>query len=100
MTLVRALVRRKSYVAIDAHHTFLRGTHMGGSKVSHGAVHGFDERQHRLFQLTLELGFVGLEPLPAVITLQAAQKFEPSLTKVRFAVKVCKGRDHHENGSC
>ena len=58
---------------------------MGGSEVFHGAVHGFDQRQHRLLQLALELRFMGLEPLPAVISPQAAQESEPGFTKVRFA---------------
>ena len=58
---------------------------MRGSEVFHGAVHGFDQRQHRLLQLTLELRFVGLEPLPPVISPQAPQKFQAGFTEVRFA---------------
>jgi hypothetical protein len=84
MTLVRSLVRRKSYVAIDAHHAFLRRPHVRGSEVYHGAVHGFDQRQHRLLELTLELRLVGLEPLPPVISPQAPQKSEPGFTEVGF----------------
>ena len=58
---------------------------MGGSKGLHGLVDGFDERQHGLLQLALELWFMRLKPLPAVISLQAAQEFEAGFTKVRFA---------------
>jgi hypothetical protein len=68
---------------------------MGGSEAFHGLVDGFDERQHGLFQLALELRFMSLKPLPAVISFQAAQEFEASFTKVRFAGDVWEGGDRH-----
>jgi hypothetical protein len=58
---------------------------MGGSEGLHGLVDGFDECQHGLLQLALELRFMSLKPFPAVISFQAAQEFEAGFTKVRFA---------------
>src|ERR1700684_2732940 len=96
MAFVRPFVRRKSYVAINAHHTFLSRSHVGGSEPFHGSVHCFYERKHRLFQLALELWFMSLEPLPAIISPQAAQESQSGFTEVRFTVNVGKGRDHDQ----
>ena len=76
---------------------------MSRSEGFHGLVDGFDERQHGLLQLALELRFMRLKPLPAIISFQAAQEFEAGFTKVRFAGDVREGGDSHlrtitENG--
>jgi hypothetical protein len=94
VAFVRSFVRRKSYVAIDAHHTFLSWSHVGRSEPFHGSIHRFDECQHRLLQLTFELWFMRLEPLPAIISPQAAQETKSGCTEVRFSVDVRNGRDH------
>src|SRR5277367_6557484 len=94
MALIRPFIRRKSNVAIDAHHALLRWPQVPGSKVFHGVVHGFDQRQHRLLQLTLELRLVGFEPLPPVISPQAAQEFEPGFTEVRCMGNMWGWRGH------
>ena len=71
---------------------------MAGSECFHGLVDRLDERQHGLFQLALELRFMGLKPLPAVISFEAAQEFEAGFSKVWFAGGVRKrGNRHDEN---
>ena len=68
---------------------------MGGSEPFHSLVDGFDERQHRLLQLALELRFMSLKPLPAIISFQAAKEFEAGFTKVRFAGDMGEGGGSH-----
>ena len=72
---------------------------MAGSEGFHGLVDGFDERQHGLLQLALELRFMGLKPLPAVISFQAAQELEAGFTKVRCAGGVWEGGDRHDENN-
>ena len=69
---------------------------MGGSKVLHGPIHGLDDRQHGLLQLSLELRLMGLKPLPAVISFQAAQELEGGFAKVRFAGDMWEGGNRHD----
>ena len=68
---------------------------MAGSKRFHGLVDGFDERQHGLFQLALELRFMGLKPLPAIVSFKTAQEFEAGFPKVWFAGGVRKRGNRH-----
>ena len=69
---------------------------MGGSERFHARVDGFDERQHGLLQLSLELWLMGLKPLPAVISFQAAQELEAGFAKVWFAGDMWEGGDRHD----
>ena len=69
---------------------------MGGSERFHARVDGFDECEHRLLQLSLELRLMGLKPLPAVISFQAAQELEAGFTKVRYAGGVWERGDRHD----
>src|ERR1700678_3368078 len=85
MTLVRTFVRRKTYVAINAHHTFLRWTNMGGRKVLHRLIHGLDDRQHGLLQLTFKLRLVSFKPVSPVVAFEAAQEPQPGFPKIWFA---------------
>ena len=69
---------------------------MAGSKCFHGLVDGLDEPEHGLFQLALELRLMGLKPLPAVVSLEAAQEFETGFPKVWCAGGVGKRGNRHD----
>ena len=54
---------------------------MAWSKCLHRLVDGFNERQHGLLQLAFELRFMGLKPLPAVVSFKAARNLRPASRK-------------------
>ena len=58
---------------------------MGGRKVLHCPIHGFDDRQHGLLQLALKLRLVSFKPISPVVAFEAAQEPQPGFTKIWFA---------------
>jgi dihydrofolate reductase len=75
--LVRALVLREPHVAVNAEHRSADGPRVG-SEVGIDGLQRLgevaDEAQDRRFDIPFVALFVGLEPVPAVVTLEFGQK--------------------------
>jgi len=69
---------------------------MAWSECFHGLVDRFDQGQHGLFQLALELLLMRLKPFPAIVSFEAAEEFEGRVPKIRFAGGVGKSGNRHD----
>ncbi len=84
VNFVWAFVFREADIAVDAHHRFLRGAEVVGSKGEHGLVDFADDGEHGGFQLALVDLAALFEPGAVVVAFEAAKEAEGGGGEVRW----------------